>query len=292
MSIKTRRLGKGLEAVLSAQATVAILESNPATTRAVEEIAMARLTSGKYQPRNDFDQVALAELADSIREHGVIQPIIARQRGDNFEIVAGERRWRAAQMAGLATIPVLICTLDDQSTLAFALIENIQRQDLNAIEAARAYHRLINEFALTHEQVAKVVGKSRPAISNMLRLLNMPEPVQQLLSKGEIEVGHAKLLLTLPEQQQIAAANTIIMHKLTVRATEALVDKYTHKPVRKPRDPEHQQLLQNWQQQLAKKWQTQVAVKIATDGKGKIVLEFDSLEEIASFIDATTHGSA
>lgn len=220
---KRRSLAQNLEAVLDASSTtVDDLASDSQAQRELKQVMVHELTPGAYQPRRDFDETQLKTLADSIQEKGMLQPIIARRAGQSYEIIAGERRWRAAQMAGHQQVPIIVCAVSDESALAFGLIENIQRQDLNPIEEAEALKRLIEEFSLTHKQVAESVGRSREGVSNMIRLLSLTEPVKQMLISKQIDVGHAKALLTLPEDEQLACAEHIVTHKLTVRSAERL----------------------------------------------------------------------
>ncbi len=191
----------------------------------LSEIDIDRIQRGRYQPRQSFEAEALQELADSIRAQGVVQPIVVRPEGDHFELVAGERRWRAAQLAGLQKIPAVVRELDARSTAAIALIENIQREDLNPLEEAQAFMRLIEEFDLTHQQVADSVGRSRAAVSNLLRLLDLAEPVKQLVNKGLLDMGHARALLALIRHDQIEIARLVVNRGLSVRETESLVKK-------------------------------------------------------------------
>ncbi|MFZ9141150.1 MAG: ParB/RepB/Spo0J family partition protein [Burkholderiaceae bacterium] len=216
--MKKKGLGRGLEALLGTGG------ANPLTTE-VDQLPLSQIQAGQYQPRQSMDSQALQELADSIRAQGVIQPIVVRRLGRTggpaYEIIAGERRFRAAQMAGLAQVPVVIKSADDQSALAMALIENLQRQDLSALEEAQGIARLINEFGLTHEQAAQAVGRSRSATTNLLRLLSLPEAIQQHLRDGLLEAGHARVLLGLPAAAAKALAQMAVAQKLSVREVEA-----------------------------------------------------------------------
>ncbi|KKW67525.1 chromosome partitioning protein ParB [Lampropedia cohaerens] len=225
-------LGRGLEALLGPAATeVAETESAFAKTHGTpRELALEDLVPGQYQPRTHMDEGALYELAESIKKQGVMQPLLVRplQRGEQagrYEIIAGERRYRASKLAGLAVVPVLVREVDDHAAAAMALIENMQREDLNPLEEARGLQRLVQEFGLTHEQAAQAVGRSRSAASNLLRLLNLAEPVQTLLMAGDIEMGHARALLSLEKAQQITAGHEIAAKKLTVREAEQLVKR-------------------------------------------------------------------
>ncbi|MFM1849543.1 MAG: ParB/RepB/Spo0J family partition protein [Burkholderiaceae bacterium] len=216
--MKKKGLGRGLEALLGTGG------ANPLTTE-VDQLPLSQIQAGQYQPRQSMDNQALQELADSIRAQGVIQPIVVRRLGRTggpaYEIIAGERRFRAAQLAGLAQVPVVIKSADDQSALAMALIENLQRQDLSALEEAQGIARLINEFGLTHEQAAQAVGRSRSATTNLLRLLSLPEAIQQHLRDGLLEAGHARVLLGLPAAAAKALAQIAVAQKLSVREVEA-----------------------------------------------------------------------
>src|SRR5215470_10127319 len=220
--IRPRGLGRGLDALLAGG-------DEPGATDALQTLSIDRVQPGRFQPRTQIDDAALDDLAASIREHGVMQPILVRPiEGGRFEIVAGERRWRAARRAGLAEVPALVKAVGDQSALALALIENIQREDLNPLEQANGLHRLIDEFGLTHEACAKAVGRSRSAVTNLLRLRDLAKPVQTYLSHGQLDMGHARALLVLPPAQQTAAATRVVAQHLSVRETERLVHQFTH----------------------------------------------------------------
>ena len=222
---KKRGLGRGLDALLGDSRSVAAVTEVSEEERRTELQALPidRVHRGRYQPRRQFDPDALQELADSIAAQGLVQPVVVRPIGDGFELVAGERRWRAAQMAGLHEIPAVVRELDDQGAAAVALIENIQREDLNPLEEARAIARLVEEFSLTHQEVATTVGRSRAAVSNLLRLQELEEDVKQLVETGHLEMGHARALLGLKGDRQRALARQVERRGLTVRQTEALV---------------------------------------------------------------------
>jgi ParB family chromosome partitioning protein len=233
MSTKKRGLGtgRGLDALLGAvrQAKDEVANAETTATQQAKDsflqLPLDQLQRGRYQPRRDMNPVALQELADSIKAQGIMQPIVVRVLGEagRFEIVAGERRWRAAQMAGLDTIPALVRDISDDTAMAMALIENIQREDLNPMEQATAMHRFVEEFELTHQQIAEAVGKARATVSNLLRLMALPREVKTLLEHGDLEMGHARALLALPEQQQTEAARLIVAKGFSVRQTESLV---------------------------------------------------------------------
>jgi len=221
MNAKKRGLGRGLDALLSSVAPVTPAEEGGDELR---ELPLHALSPGKHQPRRQFDEEALGQLADSIRTQGVVQPIVVRSiGGDRYEIVAGERRWRAAKLAGLKQIPAVIRTLDERGAMAVALVENIQRADLNPLEEAEALHKLIKECGLTHEACAEAVGKSRAAVTNLLRLIELEPEVQQLLRDGQLSLGHAKVLLGVAGARQASLGKMVAAQQLSVRQTEALV---------------------------------------------------------------------
>lgn len=229
---KTKGLGRGLEALLGPKASeVASDDSAFAKTHGIPlELALDALVPGQYQPRTHMDEGALYELAESIKNQGVMQPLLVRkvnsgEQAGRYEIIAGERRFRASKLAGLAQVPVLVREVDNHTAAVMALIENMQREDLNPLEEARGLHRLVQEFKLTHEQAAQAVGRSRSAASNLLRLLNLAEPMQTMLMAGDIEMGHARALLALGKAEQIAAGNEIAAKKMTVREAESLVKR-------------------------------------------------------------------
>tara|TARA_R110002111_G_scaffold27913_5_gene59844 strand:- start:18274 stop:19125 length:852 start_codon:yes stop_codon:yes gene_type:complete len=275
MSIKKRGLGRGLDALLS-QSLGADDKKTSSNTLPID-----LLKRGKYQPRTEFDPVQLQELADSISAQGLIQPIIVRPVGGNgYEILAGERRWRAAQMAGLQDVAVVIKQVDDRAAMAISLVENIQREDLNTLDESEALQRLVNEFELTHQQAGDAVGRSRVAVSNLLRLLDLESGVKQLLRAGKIEMGHGRALLALPVEVQADAANKVALKGLSVRATEALVKQLLkhndEKRVIKNKDPDIDRLQQDLSERLAAK----VSINHSNSGKGKIVIHYSSLDEL------------
>jgi ParB family chromosome partitioning protein len=246
----------------------------------LQKLAIEFLQSGKYQPRKDMSEEALEELASSIRAQGIIQPIVVRQIGaDKYEIIAGERRWRAAQLAKLDTVPCIIKDVPDEAAVAIALIENIQREDLNAMEEAIALNRLLNEFELTHQQVAEAVGKSRTTVTNLLRLNNLNEDVKILLEHGDIEMGHARCLLALEGEAQSDAARFAVAKALTVRETEKLVRSILEpapKKEQQEKDPDVKQL----EQKLAENLGAKVEINYNKKGKGKLVISYTSLNEL------------
>jgi ParB family chromosome partitioning protein len=238
------------------------------------------ISRGKYQPRVDMHKESLADLADSIRAQGVLQPIVVRQvSGGGYEIIAGERRWRAAQLAGLHEVPAIVRDVEDRAAIAIALIENIQRENLNPMEEARALERLIREFELTHEQAAEAVGRSRAAVSNLLRLLELDDGVKRMVEQGELEMGHARSLLSLAGSAQLEVARKVIARGLSVRATEALVRQLQQPRTAKtpPRkDPDIRQL----ETRLADKLGASVQVRPGRGGKGKLEIRYNSLDEL------------
>ena len=279
MMQKKRGLGRGLSELLG--------DASPVREKPqdVQTLPIEFLQRGKYQPRRDMDPDKLKELADSIAAQGVIQPIIVRKiEGDNkYEIIAGERRWRASQLAELQEVPVVLKDLDDRSVMAIALIENIQREDLTALEEAEALRRLQDEFELTHQQIATAVGKSRTTITNLLRLLELAFDVKVMLGKGLLEMGHARALLGLDESKQIEIANKAVKQGLTVRAVEKLVREQNEgKPVEvgKKIDPDTLRL----QQELSEKTGAKVEINHQSGGKGKLVFSYTSLEELEGII--------
>jgi len=235
---------------------------------------------GKYQPRKDIDPEKLQELADSIKAQGIIQPVVVRKIGlEKYEIVAGERRWRAAQLAGLQQVPVVIKDLDDRTAMAIALIENIQREDLNPLEEAEALKRLLDEFAMTHQQIAEAVGKSRVTVTNLLRLIDLQSEVKKLLLNKQLEMGHARAILTLDGSIQIAAAYKIVKLGLTVRAAERLVKDLQEAPkekIIKEMDKDTLRL----QEDLTAKLGAKVSIEHKNNGAGRLVIAYSSLEEL------------
>lgn len=284
MSVKKRGLGRGLDALLTSNRTS---NSDTATTTAsaLQQLPVEFLTPGKYQPRKDMSQEALEDLASSIRAQGVIQPIVVRPLGkDKFEIIAGERRWRASQLAQLSEVPCIVKDVPDEAAVAIALIENIQREDLNAMEEAVALDRLLTEFALTHQQVADAVGKSRASVTNLLRLNQLNEDVKLLLEHGDIEMGHARALLALKDNEQSDAARLVAAKQLTVRETENLVRRILEpKPAvaEKPRDPDVMAL----EQRLSERFAAPVQISYNGKGKGKLEISYTSLDELDGIIN-------
>jgi ParB family chromosome partitioning protein len=281
MSSKKRGLGRGLDALLATSEAASPFESGQnADTSELLKIPIEYLQPGKYQPRKDMSSDALEDLAASIRAQGVIQPIVVRKVADHiYEIIAGERRWRAAQIAQLDTVPCLIKNVPDEAAVAIALIENIQREDLNAMEEAQALDRLMVEFELTHQEVATAVGKSRTTVTNLLRLNNLNEDVKLLLEYGDIDMGHARALLALEGDLQNEAAQTVSGKGLTVRDTENLVRRLLEPAVPKSPgkiDPDVLRL----QTELSENLGAAVNIAHNAKGKGKLVINFSSLDEL------------
>ncbi|WP_111657860.1 ParB/RepB/Spo0J family partition protein [Isoalcanivorax indicus] len=282
-------LSKGLDALLSHNSSAprdpVSLDETPTAEGAprdgdLRKLPVEMMQRGRYQPRRDMSPEALEELAESIRAQGVMQPIVVRPIGDKrYEIIAGERRWRAAQLAGLDTIPAVIREVPDEAAIAMALIENIQREDLNPMEEALALSRLKDEFNLTHQQVADAVGKSRAMITNLLRLISLEEEVRRLLEHGDLEMGHARALLALSGQNQVEAARMVVARGLNVRQTEALVrdfDKVRAAPAPQREDPNVRQLMNDLSDRLG----APVAIRQGSGGKGKLVISYNSLDEL------------
>lgn len=277
-----RGLGKGLEALIP-------MAEEPAGGLA--QVPVATITPNPMQPRTTFDPDALAELADSVGEHGLIQPLIVTQQGpEHYQLIAGERRWQAARMAGLATVPVIIKEATPQEALELALVENIQRADLNPLEEASAYRQLVDEFGLTQEQVAGRVGKSRVAVTNTMRLLRLPSEVRQALADGAIREGHARALLALPsDEEQVLALKAVVNRALSVRQTEELVRRLVAEPQPKekePASPETQALEEDFRGTLG----TKVNLYRNRKGKGRLVVHFYSEEELQTIYDVIVGG--
>jgi ParB family chromosome partitioning protein len=249
---------------------------------ALRSLPLDRIRPGPYQPRSMFDPEGLRELADSIRAQGVIQPIVVRTVGEGFEIIAGERRWRAAQQAGLEAIPAIVRDVDDEAAVALALIENIQRENLNPLEEAAALKRLVEDFALTHQEAGEAVGRSRSTVSNLLRLLELANEVRELVDARHLEMGHARALLSLDHALQVRAAREVVNRELSVRETERLVRRLLNPPQRRsqPVDPDIQRL----QDQLSEKLCAKVVIQHGRTGRGKLVIAYHSPDELEGII--------
>jgi ParB family transcriptional regulator, chromosome partitioning protein len=292
---KPKGLGLGLEALLGPKVSDA-----PGATSFPSELRLAQMRPGKYQPRTRMDEGSLYELAESIKSQGVMQPVLVRPVAANdddgagapYEIIAGERRVRAAALAGLDSVPVLVKTVPDEAAAVMALIENIQREDLNPLEEAQGLQRLIADFKLTHEQAAQAVGRSRSAASNLMRLLHLAEPVQTALMAGDLDMGHARALLALPAAQQVMAGQEIVAKKLSVREAERLVARQLTpgpakspgaKPVAKARDIAR--LEEKLADQLAAPVEIRLKRKTQRGEQGEVAIRFDSLDELNGLLD-------
>jgi ParB family chromosome partitioning protein len=280
--IRPKGLGRGLDALLAGD------DVAPTQGEALRMLAVDYIRAGKYQPRTRMDATSLAELADSIRAQGVMQPILVRPiDGGRFEIIAGERRWRAATQAGLVEIPALVRAVPDNAVLALALVENIQREDLNPLEEAQGLARLIDEFGLTHDAAAKAVGRSRSAVSNLLRLNALAKPVQEYLLSGALEMGHARALLALPVPQQAVAATRVVNGKLSVRETERLVQSLLTPTKRAGRraKPGYDADTARLENALAEKLGAVVHIEPGRKGAGRVVIRYSSLEQLDGIVE-------
>lgn len=270
---RLKGLGRGLEALLGEE------ENAPGEVR---KLGVTELQPGKYQPRSRMDQDSLMHLAESIKTQGIMQPILVRPLDQGkYEIIAGERRWRASQLAGLDEVPVLVRDVPDEAALSMALIENIQREDLNPLEQAVGIQRLVDEFGMTHQEAADAVGYSRSAVSNLLRLINLAEPVQELLMEGKIDMGHARALLSLGKAEQIETGNQIAKKQLSVREAERLVQALQNDPKRERR-VDHDVL--RLQDEISTRLGTGVIISHGKKGNGKISIEYSSLEHLDTIL--------
>ncbi|MCO5107291.1 MAG: ParB/RepB/Spo0J family partition protein [Burkholderiaceae bacterium] len=280
---RPKGLGRGLEALLGGSD-----ERAARNGEAITALALADLQPGRYQPRTRMDESSLRDLAASIRTYGVMQPLVVRPVSPGrWEIIAGERRFRAAQIAGLAEVPVVVREVPDEQALALALIENIQREDLNPLEQAQAIRRLIDEFGYSHEQAAEAIGRSRSATSNLLRLLNLAEPVQTMLLAGDLDMGHARALLPLERAEQIMLAHRVAERRLTVRETEKLVQRAAAEaklPPAQRRAAQHRDVLR-LQERIADALATPVTIRANAKGRGKLTISFSSHEQFQGLLD-------
>lgn len=276
---KLKGLGRGLDVLLAGNA-------DDAPVGSAATLAVGVLQPGKYQPRTRMDPGSLEELAASIRAQGLMQPILVRPVGEGrYEIIAGERRWRASQLAGLVEVPVLVKEIPDEAALAMALIENIQREDLNPLEEAAGVQRLIEEFSMTHEQAANAIGRSRSATSNLLRLLELAKPVQEFLMAGDLDMGHARALLSLSKAEQAAVANVVIAKGLSVRETEKLVQKNSQLSRSGAIAPKHDRDLERLQEELSDALGAGVGIHTNKKGAGKLVIHFGSHDQLEGLIE-------
>jgi ParB family chromosome partitioning protein len=286
---KKAKLGRGLDILLKSSYTPkegsTALES---TSERLEEMAVNLLQRGKFQPRDDIDPETLEQLSQSIKAQGIIQPIVAREVATNqYEIIAGERRWRAAQLAGLKTVPVIVRDISDQVAVAIGLIENIQREGLTPLEEANALQKLIEEFSMTHNEVASAVGRSRSAVTNLIRLLQLNDSVKKLLNNGDIQMGHGRALLSIPNEQQFKFATTIIEKDLSVRQAEQLINSNNpaKKELVKTKEAiKNNVLLEEYNKKLTKKFNTSVKIQQNNKGKGKIIINYNTVEELKAII--------
>jgi len=281
--MKLKGLGRGLDALLSGND-----DTGATAVDRLQKLEISLLRPGKYQPRSTMNQESLEALAESIKAQGVMQPILVRGVGvDEYEIIAGERRWRAAQLAGISEVPVIIREVADNAALAISLIENIQREDLNPLEEAMGIQRLINEFGMTHQSAGEALGSSRSAVSNLLRLLNLAEPVQDLMMEGKIEMGHGRALLSLEPAVQIQIANRIVLERLSVRETEKIIQQLT-KPLtqgsqRKSGKTDRDILA--LQESVSERIGTQVTIKSKKNGQGSIVIQYANLDQLDDILN-------
>jgi ParB family chromosome partitioning protein len=281
MSTRKRGLGRGLDALLGVHVDQDL--SRAAADGALKRLPIDLVQRGRYQPRADVKPETLQELAESIKVRGVMQPILVRPVGDGrrFEIIAGERRWRASQIAGIDEIPALVCEVSDDVAVSMALIENIQREDLNPLEEAGALHRLVTEFGLTHQQVATSIGRSRAAVSNMLRLLELEPSVKQLLETGQLEMGHARALLALGRESQREAAQQVVGRGLSVRETERLCQRLAKgSAARAHSRPQGDVNVSRLEEELSHKLGAAVQLRHGARGKGVLSIRYNSLEEL------------
>ena len=280
MNTKKPRLGRGLESLLGSA-----LAPPPPGGDALRQLPIDLLQRGKYQPRTHMNEEALDELAASIKAQGVVQPIVVREMGGGrYEIIAGERRWRAAQRAGLHQIPAVVRNIPDEAAIAVALIENIQRENLNPVEEANALQRLIDEFGMTHQQTADAVGRSRATVTNLLRLLSLRPDVRALLDEGKLDMGHARALLALDGAEQSAAARTVVQKGLSVREAEQLVRQALARPAPKGAGRRADPDVRRLQETLSEKLGARVHIQQSGSGKGKLVIDYNSHDELEGIL--------
>ncbi|MFA5959048.1 MAG: ParB/RepB/Spo0J family partition protein [Tatlockia sp.] len=278
MTAKRGGLGRNLSALLGNSTTTLLTEKPVVDTL---KIGIDCLQPGKYQPRAEIDEEPLKALAASIRQQGLLQPLLVREISNGrYEIIAGERRWRACQLVGLTEIPVILRQVDDETAMAMALIENLQREDLNVMDEARAMHRLITEFGLTHQQVAELLCKSRASVSNLLRLLSLCPQVMKLLEYGDLDMGHARALLMLDAMQQHQVAQVVVAKNLSVRETERLVARVKEGKEEQPAKPDVSPLIKEQVKTLIARLNTKIKIKPTTAGKGTLVIHYDSLNAL------------
>lgn len=288
---KSLRLGRGLDSLLGDDLDlIKDLAQPPSDAPGIVSININLLEAGKYQPRSEIIEESLEELASSIKQQGVMQPILVRLKQDGlkikkYEIIAGERRFRAAQIAGLKEVPVIIRDVDDQAAAVMALIENIQREDLNPLEEARGIKRLLDEFGLTHEAASKAIGRSRSATSNLLRLLNLAQPVQEMLALDELSMGHARALLALPQAEQVLVANEIVRKDLSVRDTERLVNRHQKQQEEQPKQEQKNGDVLRFENKLSDFLGTTVKLKMGAKNRGQLQISFEGWEHLQSLLE-------
>jgi len=276
--MKAKGLGRGLDALLGSGTDEPVRE-------ALLTLPVSRIRPGRYQPRTKMDQQALAELAASIRSQGLMQPLLVRPvERDRYELIAGERRWRAAQMAGLEEVPAVVREVPDEAALAMSLIENIQRENLNPMEEAAGIQRLVDEFRMTHEQAADAVGRSRSATTNLLRLLKLPRPLQEMVMEGALEMGHARALLALDGARQIELGKRVAAKGLSVRDTEALVQRLLRGPANKRRKTTDRDLAR-LEEEVSERLGTTVEIRAGKKGAGKLLLHYSSLDHLDELLN-------
>jgi ParB family chromosome partitioning protein len=284
MAVKKRGLNRGLDALLG-NVVGKDDQQEAAESHSLHTLPIEHMQRGKYQPRKDMHPERLQELADSIKAQGIIQPVVVRKlAAEKYEIIAGERRWRAAQLAGLQQVPVVIKEIDDRTAMAIALIENIQREDLNPLEEAEALRRLLEEFEMTHQQVADAVGKSRATVTNLLRLIDLHPDVKKMLISRQLEMGHARALLSLDGPKQVILANKIVKEGLTVRAAERLVkDSQAEPKITKAKEIDKD--TRRLQEELTAKLGAKVLIEHKENGAGKLIIAYSSLEELDGILE-------
>jgi len=283
VAAKKRGLGRGLDALLG---PLNVIGGGPAVEEILRLLPIEQIVRSRYQPRLNIRQESLQELADSIRAQGLVQPIVVRVAvAGSYELIAGERRWRAAQLAGLAEVPALVRQVSDQVAMAMALVENIQREDLNPLEEAQALRRLIEEFAMTHQQAAEAVGRSRATVSNLLRLLELGEEVRQFVQDDRLEMGHARALLPLPPSLQQEVARQVLLRGLSVRETEALVKRLQNSPAKPSPRSAPDADIRSLQEDLSTRLGARVLVQHGASGKGRLVIHYNTLDELDGILN-------
>lgn len=288
MAVKRGGLGRNLSALLGSSSIINNTTVAQMPVTEPQKLLLTHLQPGKYQPRKAMDENSLQELASSIRQQGLLQPLVVRALSEErYEIIAGERRWRACQLAGLKEVPVLIRQVDDETAMAIALVENLQREDLNPVDQARAMARLHEEFNLTHQQIADILSKSRTAVSNFLRLLSLSPDVMRLLENGDLDMGHAKALLVLDPEQQIQVGRLVVAQNLSVRETEKLANRVKdgQLPVSKKEQKEIPSTMQVQMELLADRLKARVNLKQGKHGKGSLIIHYDSLPDLQELIE-------